>query len=51
MLALVTSVAMAGLYMIGCRKVRDDLTPIIVLMIVGNLLSMALAAGYVVRDR
>jgi hypothetical protein len=51
MIALATSLAMAGLYMIGRRKLTDNLMPIIVLMIVGNLVSMALAAGYVVRAR
>jgi hypothetical protein len=50
-IALGTALAMVGLYLVGRRKVSDNLTPLIALMIVGNLISMALAAGYVVRAR
>jgi hypothetical protein len=47
--ALVLSLAMAGLYWIGRRDLRENLMPIVGLMIVANLLSMAVSAGYVAR--
>jgi hypothetical protein len=45
-IALMISLAMAGLYCIGRRKINENLMPMIVLMIVANLLSMAVGAGY-----
>jgi hypothetical protein len=45
-IALTLSLAMAGLYCIGRRKITENLLPMIVLMIVANLLSMAVGAGY-----
>jgi hypothetical protein len=44
--ALIISLAMAGLYFIGRRKITDNLLPMIVLMMVANLVSMAVGAGY-----
>ena len=37
---------MAGLYGIGRRKITENLMPMIVLMIIANLISMAIGAGY-----
>jgi hypothetical protein len=45
-IALTISLGMAGLYCIGRRKITENLLPIIALMIVANLLSMAVGAGY-----
>ena len=45
-IALTISLGMAGLYCIGRRKITENLLPMIVLMIVANLLSMAVGAGY-----
>ena len=44
-IALTISLAMAGLYCIGRRKITENLLPVMVLMIVANLLSMAVGAG------
>jgi hypothetical protein len=44
--ALTISLAMAGLYCIGRRKITENLLPMIVLMIVANLVSMAVGMGY-----
>ncbi len=49
--ALGLSLAFAGLDFIGRRKVRDARMPMIVLMIGANLISMAVAAGYLVHAR
>jgi hypothetical protein len=46
-IALALSLAFAGLYCLGRRKARDELVSIIALMIVANLVSMAVGAGYV----
>jgi hypothetical protein len=45
-IALTISLAMAGLYCIGRRKITENLLPMIVLMIVANLVSMAVGAGH-----
>jgi hypothetical protein len=45
-IALTISLAMAGLYCIGRRKITENLLPMIVLMIVANLVSMAVGMGY-----
>jgi hypothetical protein len=45
-IALTISLAMAGLYSVGRRKTTTNLMPMIVLMIVANLISMAVGAGY-----
>ena len=45
-IALGLSLVLAGLDFLGRRKVRDALMPMIVLLIVANLASMAIAAGY-----
>jgi hypothetical protein len=45
-IALTISLAMAGIYCIGRRKITENLMPMIVLMIVANLVSMAVGAGH-----
>jgi hypothetical protein len=45
-IALTISLAMVGLYCIGRRKIPENLLPMIVLMIVANLVSMAVGAGH-----
>jgi hypothetical protein len=49
--ALAVALAMAGVYWIGRRKTSENLMPFIVLMIVANLVSMALGAGYMLHAR
>jgi hypothetical protein len=50
MVALALSLAFAGIYFVGRRKVSGAmLTPMIALMIVANLTSMAVAAGYLLH--
>jgi hypothetical protein len=44
--ALALSLAMAGLYRIGRKSFRENLMPLVGLMIVANLASMAVGAGY-----
>jgi hypothetical protein len=50
-IALTISLAMAGIYCIGQRKVTENLLPMIVLMIIANLLSMAVGAGHFQQAR
>lgn len=45
-IALALSLAMAGLYCIGRRNLRENVTPMVVLMLVANLISMAVGSGY-----
>ena len=45
-IALIIALAMAGLYSIGRRKITENLMPMIVLMIIANLISMAIGVGY-----
>ena len=51
LIALALSLAMAGLYYTGRRKVSENLMPMVVLMIVANLASMTFGAGYLARAR
>jgi hypothetical protein len=44
--ALALSLVMAGLYYVGRRNLRENLMPMIVLMLVANLVSIAVGAGY-----
>jgi hypothetical protein len=50
-IALALSLVMAGVYSVGRRKLSENLMPMIVLMIVANLVSMALGAGYMLHAR
>jgi len=50
-IALALSLAMAGLYCLGRRSLRENMTPIIVLMLVANLVSMCVGAGYLALVR
>jgi hypothetical protein len=50
-IALALSLAMAGVYRIRRNKMSYALMPMIVLAIVANLLSMAVAAGYMLHLR
>ncbi len=49
--ALGLALAMAGLYQVGRRNFRENMMPMIALMIVANLLSMAVGAGYLAHVR
>lgn len=51
MIALALALAFAGLDYVGRRKARDNRMPMIVIMIGSNLVSMAVAAGYVAHIR
>ena len=50
-IALALSLAMAGVYCIGRRNIRENVMPMIVLMLVANLISMAVGAGYLAHVR
>ncbi len=50
-IALALALAMAGLYSMGRRKVTENLMPMVVLMIVANLVSMTVGAGYLAHAR
>jgi hypothetical protein len=44
--AMTLSLVMAGLYYVGRRQLRENMMPMIVLMLVANLVSVAVGAGY-----
>jgi hypothetical protein len=49
--AFALSLAMAGVFCVGRRSARENVMPVIVLVLVANLVSMAVGAGYLAHLR